>query len=442
MTFEWQSLVLGNVCSKIGSGATPRGGKEAYRGGATALIRSQNIHNDRFVRDGLVFIDDEQAAELRNVVVERNDVLLNITGDSVARCCQVTPDVLPARVNQHVAIIRPKADVLDSRFLRYSLVSSSMQAQLLALASAGATRNALTKGMIETLVIKAPQIEEQHAIAEILGALDDRIDNLRQINTTLEAIAAALFKSRFVNFDGVPPGDMQESEVGLIPKGWRVASFEGLLEGSIGGDWGKEKPEGDEDQPVCIIRGTDFPDLKSGGKGGVPTRYTSKKKLASRILQAGDIVIEVSGGSPKQPTGRSVRITDSILARFDHPVVCASFCRRFRPKNLALGVLAACHLDALYQAGGTWKYQNQSTGISNFQTTHFLVAEKVVLPPEDIAEKFYKLISPFCERMTANESLTLAQIRDTLLPKLISGDLRIMSKTDSRTKFELALPTC
>lgn len=179
---ELQSLQLGTVCSKIGSGATPRGGKEAYRGGATSLIRSQNIYNDRFVHDGLAFIDDDQADELRNVVVEDGDVLLNITGDSVARCCQVDPAVLPARVNQHVAIIRPKTEILDPRFLRYSLVSPTMQARLLALASAGATRNALTKGMLEALDIAAPLLPEQRAIAHILGTLDDKIELNRRRN--------------------------------------------------------------------------------------------------------------------------------------------------------------------------------------------------------------------------------------------------------------------
>jgi len=179
---EFIPLTLGAVCSKIGSGATPRGGKEAYRGGATSLIRSQNIYNDRFVHEGLAYIDDDQANELRNVVVEADDVLLNITGDSVARCCQVDPGVLPARVNQHVAIIRPRPETLDARFLRYSLVSPVMQAHLLALASAGATRNALTKGMLEKLVIAAPSLPEQRAIAHILGTLDDKIELNRRRN--------------------------------------------------------------------------------------------------------------------------------------------------------------------------------------------------------------------------------------------------------------------
>ena len=196
-------MKLGAVCSKIGSGATPRGGKEAYKGGATALIRSQNIYNDGFHRDGIAYIDDDQAAQLSNVDVRSSDVLLNITGDSVARCCQVADDVLPARVNQHVAIIRPHPDQLDARFLRYVLASPSYQSHLLALASAGATRNALTKGMIEALEVDAPPLTEQKAIARILGTLDDKIELNRRMNATLEAMARALFQSWFVDFDPV-----------------------------------------------------------------------------------------------------------------------------------------------------------------------------------------------------------------------------------------------
>ena len=198
-----ETVLLRDVCVKIGSGATPRGGKEAYKGGATSLIRSQNIYNEGFHRDGLVYIDDDQSAELRNVEVQANDVLLNITGDSVARCCQVTADVLPARVNQHVAILRPEPKSLHARFLRYVLVSHEYQSRLLALASAGATRPALTKLMIEQLDIPKPPLAEQKAIAAVLGALDDKIELNRRMNATLEAMARALFQSWFVDFDPV-----------------------------------------------------------------------------------------------------------------------------------------------------------------------------------------------------------------------------------------------
>lgn len=440
MGSDWRDLALGDNCSKIGSGATPRGGKDSYRGGKTTLIRSQNIYNNQFIHDGLVKINDKQADELRNVIIEENDILLNITGDSVARCCQVVKDVLPARVNQHVAIIRPDPKILDSLFLRYVLVSPAMQSYLLALSSAGATRNALTKGMLESLIIPTPPLPEQRAIAHILGTLDDKIELNRKRNETLEAMARALFKDWFVDFcpvrakmddrDPYLPAEIWDlfpeklDEEGK-PEGWKHFPFGELLEGTIGGDWGKESAENDHDQAVCIIRGTDIPDLYSGFSGKVPTRYTTEKKLVSRILMAGDIVVEVSGGSPTQPTGRSLQVSQSMLERFTHPVVCASFCRRFRPRNRELGLLAACHLTNLYRNGGTWEYQNQSTGISNFQTSHFLEAEDVLLPSQEVLEAFVRFVEPILAKKTHNESIVLTQLRDTLLPKLISGELRL-----------------
>ena len=201
----WVSLRLGELCTKIGSGATPRGGKEVYLNeGPCSLIRSQNVYNNRFSRAGLVFITERMSTELNNVEVLPGDVLLNITGDSVARACQVPPDVLPARVNQHVAILRPDASKLSARFLRYFLVSPRTQTLLLSWARSGGTRNALTKGMIESLDICAPaDVTVQRSIAHILGTLDDKIELNRRMNETLEAMARALFKSWFVDFDPV-----------------------------------------------------------------------------------------------------------------------------------------------------------------------------------------------------------------------------------------------
>lgn len=103
---EWREVKLGDLCTKIGSGATPRGGSESYKEFGVSLIRSQNVLDLKFSEDGLAFIDEIQANDLKNVIVEKNDVLMNITGDSVARVCKVPTKILPARVNQHVAIIR------------------------------------------------------------------------------------------------------------------------------------------------------------------------------------------------------------------------------------------------------------------------------------------------------------------------------------------------
>ena len=262
---------LGDVCQKIGSGATPRGGKEVYLSdGPCALIRSQNVRNDCFRHDGLAFISDKQAAELDNVEVHAEDVLLNITGDSVARACQVAPNVLPARVNQHVAIIRPDPTKLSPQFLRYFLVCPEVQMMLLSWAGSGGTRNALTKGMIEYFDVRAPKdVNEQRAIAHILGTLDDKIELNRRMNETLEAIARALFKDWFVDF-GPTRAKIEGRNPYLAPEIWDL--FPDKLDED-------GKPEGWEDGKV-----EDYLELAYG------------KSLPAKSRRPGGVAVYGSGG--------------------------------------------------------------------------------------------------------------------------------------------------
>jgi len=181
----WESKRLGDVCNKIGSGATPRGGKESYGTTGIPLIRSQNVLDFSFSSDGLAFINDEQARQLNGVSLAKNDVLLNITGDSVARVCMVPDDKVPGRVNQHVAIVRADDKVADPHFILYFL--QAIKDQLLSIGSGGATRNALTKGMIENLEIPLPELKEQQQISATLAQLDAKIVLNKQINHHLAA---------------------------------------------------------------------------------------------------------------------------------------------------------------------------------------------------------------------------------------------------------------
>ena len=150
----WSYKALAQLTDKIGSGATPRGGKEVYLEEGVALIRSQNVYDSLFVWDGLARISDEAAIQLKGVTVQEDDVLLNITGASILRTCVVEPDALPARVNQHVAIIRAKAGV-PPRFIHMHLLRPDIKSYLLGL-NAGASREAITKAHIESLTVLTP----------------------------------------------------------------------------------------------------------------------------------------------------------------------------------------------------------------------------------------------------------------------------------------------
>jgi type I restriction enzyme S subunit len=148
-------------------------------------------------------------------------------------------------------------------------------------------------------------------------------------------------------------------------------------------------------------------------------------KLAYFYFKRTHIFIEISGGSKDQPTGRTILITKEILERLNNNAIPASFCRLIRPKqNFAefLGI----YLTKIYKEGKTWEYQNQSTGISNFQFKYFESAELLALPIDILViNKFNDLINGVYNLMTTNENLSLSKTRDFLLPKLISGELEI-----------------
>lgn len=159
---NWPVYSLKNVTSKIGSGATPKGGKGSYQAEGITLIRSMNVHDGRFEYKDLAHINDDQAEQLNNVEVYKKDVFINITGASVARSCVVPDAVLPARVNQHVSIIRCKRSVFEPLFANQQFLNSSFKKMLLELGEAGgATRQAITKQQLEDLPVIVPPLELQ-----------------------------------------------------------------------------------------------------------------------------------------------------------------------------------------------------------------------------------------------------------------------------------------
>ena len=169
----WEKHRLSKLTLKIGSGATPRGGRESYVNEGIALIRSMNVYDGKFIFKDLAYLTNVQAEKLNNVIVESDDVLLNITGASVSRCCIVPQIILPARVNQHVSIIRCKKHLLSPIFLNQLLITSEFKSLLQKIGeSSGATRQAITKNQIEELTIPLPPLFLQNEFADFVAQVD------------------------------------------------------------------------------------------------------------------------------------------------------------------------------------------------------------------------------------------------------------------------------
>lgn len=407
------------------------------------VLRNQNIKGGRLDLSAPSFTDEAHyLGRIRRAAPQEGDLVITREAP-MGEVCQI-PAGLKCCLGQRQVLLRPDPEKVDSRFLLYALQSPYLQHQIGWNEGTGSTVSNLRIPVLEALKVPTPSVATQREVASVLGALDDRITLLRETNATLEAITQALFKSWFVDFDPVRakaegrqpegmdattaalfPDSFEESELGLVPKGWKLVPFGGLLTHTIGGDWGDETPNEKNDTRVAIIRGTDIPDLQSGTANRVPVRYTSAKKLATRKLQDGDLVLEVSGGSKDQPTGRALYLTDALLGQFDCPVEPASFCRLLRPVDRNTGLLLAQQLTYVYGIGKTWEYQNQSTGIANFQTTHFLESELVAVPPSEVLAVFADAVRSIVDRGHVSQIQTLTSLRDTLLPRLISGQLRL-----------------
>lgn len=170
---KWELSLLKDICGKLGSGATPRGGKSAYKTNGIPLVRSTNVHNGVFIRKDLAYIDDEQAEKLKGVTLEKGDVLLNITGASVARSCVLPDDLAGGRVNQHVAIVRADSNTILPCVLNATFTNASFQRFLLnGSRMAGATREAITKEDLKAMGVPIPPLALQQEFADFVAQVD------------------------------------------------------------------------------------------------------------------------------------------------------------------------------------------------------------------------------------------------------------------------------
>ena len=405
---EWKKYKLGEITSKIGSGATPKGGRDSYLGGNIALIRSQNVLDFSFSKLGLAYINEVQAEKLSNVEVYEKDVLLNITGDSVARVCIVPNNVLPARVNQHVAIIRGN-DKVDYRYLLYYL--QYIKPQLLSLSQGGATRNALTKKMIEELEVKMPSKGIQKEIVSILYALDSKIELNRRINDNLEQQAQALFKSWFVDFEPFKDGKFVESELGMIPEGCRVGKAEDFYNINIG----KTPPR--KEQIWFSSNSSDYTwisisDLGSCGR----FVFTSSEFLTHEAIKRHNIILV-----PK----------DTILLSFKFTIGRVGIAGTELTTNEAIARFITSDENREYTyfllKGYNYEKLGSTSSIATAVNSKIIKAMVVLMPDKEILKAFSSLTKPYFDQILRNEqeSIRLTILRDTLLPKLMSGELKI-----------------
>lgn len=423
MRCEWKDVRLGDICTKIGSGATPRGGKEVYKKEGISLIRSQNVLDFVFSPDGLVYIDDEQARKLGNVIVQSGDVLINITGDSVARVCLAPNEYLPARVNQHVAIVRRNPKLAEERFILYKL--QERKAYLLSIASTGGTRNALTKSMLEELSFLCPSLPEQKAIAATLSCLDDKIELNNKTSANLVAQAQAIFKSWFVDFEPFQAGEFVDSELGWMPKGWYIRSLDDVCDKITDGSHFSPRHSLFGEYPMLSVK--DMDNYGFNYKSCKRISYDDFKTMEQNgcVPQINDILVAKDGSYMKHV----------FIVNNNQPEAILSSIAIFRTNKSVIypEILLYLLKDPTHQKNIKDNYVSGSAlpriVLKDFKKYKF------ALPPIHVQDKLILLFSSFRKRIELNQKQneTLAALRDTLLFKLMSGEIEVPITKDKES---------
>ena len=406
---DWRETTLGEVCKRQGGSIQtgPFGSQlhaSDYTITGTPVVMPVNLIAGSISEEGIARISDEETARLARHKLSPGDIVFSRRGD-VTRFALVSERESGWLCGTGcLKVSVGDATIVTPGFVAAVLASPESKEWLIRHA-VGATMPNLNTEILAGIPITLPPIEEQLAIDHILGTLDDKIKLNRRMNQTLEAMARTLFKSWFVDFDGVPQEDMQESELGLIPKGWRIGTF-----GDVA-----EHPR----------RSVQPEEIESS------TPYIALEHMPRRCIALGDWGIATGPESNKYKFKRG-EILFGKLRPYFHKVgiapldgVCSTDIVVIAPKSPAwFGfVLAHSSSDEFVE------YTNAgSTGTKMPRTSWQEMSRyAVVLPPEQIATEFNKQVQQMAEKIMSNvhKSRTLAALRDTLLPRLISGQLRV-----------------
>jgi type I restriction enzyme, S subunit len=426
---NWRLESLKELCYRIGDGL--HGTPTYCENSDIYFINGNNLNNGRIEITNNTKTVANEDFERNFISLDNKSLLLSINGTLGSMAFYNGEKVM---LGKSTAYLNFKSEI--NRFYFYYFQLEGVQ-QYFHNVATGSTIKNLSLKSIQEFEVPVPPEHEWGKIVNVLSTLDAKIELNNRINTELEAMAKTLYDYWFVQFDfpdanGKPyktsGGKMiYNSELKReIPEGWEVSELSNWIKADKTGDWGKDSIEGNYTQKVYCFRGADINDLNGAGICTPPTRFILQKNL-HKVLEPNDLIIEISGGSPTQSTGRMAFLTDDTLARFDAPTICTNFCKAITLKDKKYLYNFAFLWQRLYDHGVFFGYEGKTSGIKNFLFDSFTGSYRTEIPSEDIAEKFYEFMIPIQtkKQKALQENQELTELRDWLLPMLMNGKVTV-----------------
>ena len=369
-------------------------------------LDTSNITEGRI--DNIIELKLNDAPSRAKRIVRKNDIIYSTVRPNLCHYGILRKTLKNMVVSTGFVVLRCKKEILPEYLYAYiTLPSNTKKLQAIAETSTSAYPS-ITKEDLEELDIPLPAIEIQEKIAVILSNIDKKIELNNHINNNLYEIIETYYKEKYINNSKK-----------------HLCKMNTLIEETVGGDWGKDKPTGNYNQEVICIRGADIPEMDKGNKRKTPNRFILEKNLRKKRLTGNEIVIEISGGSPTQSTGRSVYITPILEQSFKLPVICTNFCKAIRLKDKKYLAAFYMNLRYLYNKNIMFLYENGTTGIKNLDLNSLLENEEINILSENENNIFNSLFYNINNIMVSNseENTNLEQLRDILVAKLMNGEI-------------------
>ena len=434
MSKEW--IELSKTFSKVidHRGKTPKKlgfewSDKGYRALSALNVKTNGLEN----LDSIKYASEELYRKWMKDEIKRGDILL--TSEAPAGQIMVWDSDEKIVLSQRLFALRLKNEY-DSYFIKYFLQSDTGQKEINK-NTTGSTVFGISAKMFD--LIKVPKIEKtrQVAISRVLKSLDAKIELNNKINRELEAMAKTLYDYWFVQFDfpdanGRPyksSGGKMVYNAELkreIPEGWAVKTVSKWIKKDKSGDWGKEEAEGNYQLEVSCIRGADLNGLNGNGELKAPTRFILEKN-SNKLLENHDLIVEISGGSPTQSTGRLAFITEKTLERFSTPIICSNFCKALTLKDESYLFNFVYQWNRLYDYGVLFGWEGKTSGIKNLLFESFVTNHKEIYPPSILVQKFYDFTKPIHGQIQKSlmQNQHLTALRDWLLPMLMNGQVTV-----------------
>ena len=380
-----------------------------YELAGVPVIRGTNLGFGKYLGGSFVYVSEEKVARdlARNTAVP-GDIVFTQRGTLGQVALVDDSGSSEYVVSQSQMRLRVDPEIASAGFVYYACTSMRFLKQISDNAISTGVPH-INLGILGRLTIPLPSLETQNGIAEVLGALDDKIAANSKLLETLDDY----FMSRAREFATAP----HASSVKLND----------LVREMIAGDWGQDHQSELFSESVSCVRGADIPNLQAGGLGKMPIRYIKSASLKRRQVKPEDLVLEMSGGSPTQSTGRVFIATSSMLSRLQTPMISSNFCRVIRLEGENLSFYIYSILRSSWLSGEFFQYENGTTGIKNLGFADYCLGKEVALPSPDEFQAFNEMADRVftMSQTLGEESSRLRATRDALLPQLMSGKLRV-----------------